>query len=109
LAEKKTQWKQDLFFTVKLAGQKLSKYYAEVTPTMGMLLISSHILDPVQKLRSFSKWDNGIDIDPEDETSYTTNYKAAVLEYMENEYCAKHGRVTVNKHERLPSSDLVPS
>ena len=28
LAKKKTQWKEDLFFAVKLARQKLSKYYA---------------------------------------------------------------------------------
>jgi len=31
LAKKKPQWKEDLFFAVKLAQQKLSKYYAEVT------------------------------------------------------------------------------
>jgi hypothetical protein len=34
---------------VKLAQQKLSKYYAEVTPTTGMLLISAHILLPFHK------------------------------------------------------------
>jgi len=56
-AKQKTQWKEDLFFTVKLARQKLSKYYAEVTPMTGMLLISAHILDPFRKLRSFRKWD----------------------------------------------------
>jgi len=39
LAKKKTPWKEDLFFAVKLARQMLSKYYAEVTPTTGMLLI----------------------------------------------------------------------
>ena len=50
LAKKKTQWTLDLFFAVKLAWQKLSKYYAEVTPTMGVLLISAHILDRFQKL-----------------------------------------------------------
>jgi len=50
LATKKTQWKEDLFFAVKLARQKLSKYYAEVTPTMGMLLISAQILDMFRKL-----------------------------------------------------------
>jgi hypothetical protein len=55
LAMKKTPWKEDLFFAVKLAGQKLSKYYAEVTPTTGMLLISTHILDCFRKLRSFRK------------------------------------------------------
>jgi len=45
LAKKKTQWKEDLFFAVKLAREKLSKYYVKVTPTTGMLLISAHILD----------------------------------------------------------------
>jgi len=45
LPTKKTPWKQDLFFAVQLAWQKLSKYYAEVTPTTGMLLISAHIVD----------------------------------------------------------------
>jgi len=51
LAKNKTQWKEDLFFAVKLARQKLSKYYAEVTPTTGMLLISAHILDLFGNLR----------------------------------------------------------
>jgi len=53
LAKKKTPWKEDLFFPVKLARQKLSKYYTEATPTMDMLLISSHILDSFQKLQLF--------------------------------------------------------
>jgi len=64
LAKKKTQWKGDLFFAVKLARQKLSKYYAEVTPTTGMLLISACILDPFHKLRLFRKWDKGMAINP---------------------------------------------
>jgi len=109
LAKKKTQWKEDLFFAVKLARQKLSKYYAEVTPTTGMLLISAHILDPFRKLRSFRKWDKGMDINPEDETSYTTQYQDAFLKYVENEYCAKHRRVLVNKFEMVESSNFVPS
>jgi len=50
LAKKKTQWKEDLYFAVKFARQKLSKYYAEVTPMTGMLLISAHILDPFRRL-----------------------------------------------------------
>jgi hypothetical protein len=50
LAKKKTQWKEDLYFAVKCAQQKLSKYYSEVTPTTGLLLISAHILDPFLKL-----------------------------------------------------------
>jgi hypothetical protein len=40
MSKKKTQWTEDLFFAVKLARQKLSKYYAEVTSMTGMLLIS---------------------------------------------------------------------
>jgi len=50
LAKKKTQLKEDLFFTVKLAQQKLSKYYAGVTPSTGMNLISAQILEPLRKL-----------------------------------------------------------
>jgi len=69
LAKEKTQWKEDLFFAVKLTRQKVSKYYSEVTATTGMLLISAHILDPFRKLWSFTKWDKGMDINPEDETS----------------------------------------
>jgi len=55
LAMKKTQWKEDLYFAMKFARQKLSKYYSEITPTTGLRLISTHILDPFQKLRSFRK------------------------------------------------------
>jgi len=45
LAKKNTPGKEDLFFAVKLARQKLTKYYAEVTPTTGMLLSSAQILN----------------------------------------------------------------
>jgi len=50
-----------------------------------------------------------MDINPEDETSYTTQYQEAFLKYVENEYCAKHRRVPVNILETVPSSNLVPS
>jgi hypothetical protein len=50
LAKKTTQWKEDLYFAVKVARQKLSKYYAEVTPMTSLLLISVQILDPFRKL-----------------------------------------------------------
>jgi len=109
LAKMKTQWKEDLFFAVKLARQTLSKYYAEVTPTTSMLLIPANILDPFRKLRSFRKWDKGMDINPEQETSYTTQYQEAFLKYVENDYCAKHRRVPVNTLETVTSSNLVPS
>jgi len=56
LAKTMTPWKEDLFFAMKLSRQKLSKYYAEVTPKKGMLLISAHILQPFRKLQS---WESG--------------------------------------------------
>jgi hypothetical protein len=74
-----------------------------------MLLISANIFDPFQNLRLFGKWDKGIDINPEDKTSCTTQYQEAILKYVENEYCAKHRRVLVNELETVPSSKLVPS
>jgi len=109
LAKKKTQWKEDMSFAVKLPRPKLSKYYAEVTPTKGMLPISAHVLDPCRKLRSSRQWDQGMDINPEDETSYTTQYQKALLKYVENEYCAKHRGVPVSKLETVPSNNLLPS
>jgi len=55
---------------------------------MGMLLISAHILNLFWKLRSYRKWDKGMDLNPEDETSYNTQYQEAFLHYVENIYCA---------------------
>jgi len=106
LAKKKTQWKEDLFFAVKCARQKLSKYYTEVTPTTGMLLITAHILNPCRKLRSFRKWDKSMDINPEDETSYTSQYQEAFLKYVENEYCMKHRRLPVIKSDNTLNNNL---
>jgi len=108
-ATKKTQWKEDLFFSMKLAQQKLSKYYAEVTRTMGTLLMSAQILDPFQKSQSCRMWDNGMDIDPGDGTSYTNQYPEAFLRYVEIEYCAKRQRLPVNVPENVPSSNLIPA
>jgi len=109
LAKKKTAWKEDLFFAMKLARQKLSKYHAEVTPLTGMLLVSEQILDPFRKLQSFRKWAKGMDINPENKTFYTTQYQEAFLKYVENEYCDKHSCVPVNKHESLLKSNVIPS
>jgi len=39
LAKKQTQWKEDLYFAMKVARQKLWKYYSAVTPTTGLPLI----------------------------------------------------------------------
>jgi len=50
-----------------------------------------------------------MDINPEDKTSYSTQYQEAFLKYVENESCAKQQRAPVNKLETVPSSNLVPS
>jgi len=50
-----------------------------------------------------------MDINPEDEIFYTTQYQEAFQKYIENEYCAKDQRVPVNKQERLPNSTLIPT
>jgi hypothetical protein len=71
-----------------------------------MLLITAHILDPFWKLRSFRKWDKGTDINPEDKTSYTTQYLEAFLKYVENEYCTKHRRLPVIKSDNTLNNNL---
>jgi hypothetical protein len=74
-----------------------------------MLLIATHILEPLRKLQSFRKWDKRMDINPEEEISDTTQYQEAFLKYVENEYFAKHQRVPVNKFQTLPSSNPISS
>jgi hypothetical protein len=106
LAKKMTQWTEDLFFAVKCARQKSSTYYTEVTPTTDILLITAHILDRFRKLRSFRYWDNGMDLNPEVETSYTTQYQEAFLQYVENEYCAKLKRLPVIKSNNTLNINL---
>jgi hypothetical protein len=76
---------------------------------MGMLLFSVQILDSFPKLRSFRKRDKGMDINPEDETSYTDQYQEVFLKYVENEFCAKHRRVPINKLQSLPSCNPISS
>jgi hypothetical protein len=106
LVKQKKQWKEDLFFAVKCARQKLSKYYTKGTLTTGMLLISAHILDPFRKLQSYRKWDKGMDIHPESETSYTTQYQEAFLKDVENEYWVKHRRLPVTKCDNTLNNNL---
>jgi len=57
---------------------------------MVMLHISAHILDPFLKLRSSRKWDNGMDNNPEEESSYATKFQQELPKYVENQYCSKH-------------------
>jgi len=109
LANKKTQWKKDLFFAVKCAWQKLSKYYTEETPKTRMLLLAVHILDPLWKLRSFRMWDKVMDINPADQTSYTTQYQVAFRKYVENEYCAKHRCLPVTTLENKLNNNFISS
>jgi len=90
LAKKKTQWKEDLYFALKVVQQKLFKYVTEITATTSFLLISAHILDSFQQLRSFWKWGKVMYINPKDKMSNTTQYQEAFLKYVENKYCAKH-------------------
>jgi hypothetical protein len=67
-----------------LARQKLPKYYAELHPTKGILLISARILNPVWKLLSFRKWDKRMQNNPEDTTPYTNEYREAIQKNVEN-------------------------
>jgi len=79
LAMKWTQWKEDFYITLKLAWPKVPKENAAATPTTGMLLMSGDILYHFQKVRLFRMWDKGLDINPENETSYTTQYQQSFL------------------------------
>jgi hypothetical protein len=75
LDKQNTQWKKNMYFTVEFAGQKLSNYYAEVTPMTDMLLISAPIFDSLQKLRSFYNWDKAKKLIPKNATFYTIQYQ----------------------------------
>jgi len=107
--KEKTKCKEDFYFAVKFAWQKLSKYYTEVTTKTGMLLISAQIHDSFQKLGSLRKWHQGIDWNPGEETFYTTQYQEAYLKNVENDYCTKHICLPVHKPESILNSNLVSS
>jgi len=74
-----------------------------------MVHISAHILHPFWGFRLFRKWDKGMDINPEDQTSCTTQYQKTFLKYVENEYSAKHQFVLVNTLESVLHSNIIPS
>jgi hypothetical protein len=46
-----------------------------------------------------------MDFNPDDKGSYAMQYQAVFLKYVENEYCAKHRRLSVNKPERDTSNN----
>jgi hypothetical protein len=49
-----------------------------------------------------------MDINPEDETSYTTQYQEAFLKYVEHEYCAKHRCLPDIKSDNTLNNNLSP-
>ena len=85
------------------------KLSAEVTFMMGILLISTQNCDLLQKWWLFRICYKGMEINPEEEISYTTQYKVAVLKHVENEHWAKHRRWPAINSETVPSSNLFPS
>jgi hypothetical protein len=50
-----------------------------------------------------------MNINPEDEISYTTQYQKAFVKYVENEYCAKHRHLPVTKPENTPIKNFSSS
>jgi len=87
----------------------LVKYYTNVSPTARTLFSAVYRADCFRKLRLFGMWKKGMYIHPEDETSYTSQYQAECIQYVENEYCSKHRRVPVITPDRVPGYNLLPS
>ena len=50
----------------------------------------------------------GIDINPEDETSYTTKYQKVSLKYLENKYGAKYSQMSIITPDRVLSNNPFP-
>lgn len=81
----------------------LSRYRPEVTTEAGMILGSIHIVDPFQMLRSCMNRHNGMGINPGNKTPYTMHSLRSILNYLQNEYCAKHRHLPVIVHKPVPS------
>ena len=105
----RTHWKKDLYFAIMFARQKLSKYHVAVTLTMGMFLGLAHIIDRFWKLQSCRQQVKGMDIYPEDKSSYTTQLWKEFLQYMETEYSATHRRLPIIKPKRVPTHNFFSS
>jgi hypothetical protein len=50
-----------------------------------------------------------MDIDPEDETSYTTQHQLVFLKYVENKSWAKHRHEPVINRNRIPTNNRFTS
>jgi hypothetical protein len=48
-----------------------------------------------------------MDLNLDDKGSYTTQYQEAFLKFVENEYCAKPQRLSVNKPDRDASNNPI--
>ena len=65
-------------------------------------------MDPFRKLRSFSQWKNGMDINAVDETSYTIHHQKEFLKYVGNVYCARNRCLPVIKPESILKNTPFP-
>jgi hypothetical protein len=54
-------------------------------------------------------WDKVMDINPEEESSYTIPYQKAFLKNVENNDCAKHPRISIIKPGNSLLSHFFPS
>lgn len=104
-----TQWKEDLSLATKFACEELCQYFAEVTPTPGILLMSAHNLPPFRKFGSFRWWVKEMDINLEIETSCTIQYQKGLLRYVENEYCTKNRDLCIIDPKSLLNNNLFSS
>jgi hypothetical protein len=69
-----------------------------MTSTTSLLLISAQSGTAIWKWQSSGNWVKGIEINPELETSYSTQYLMASLQYVENKYTVKHQGVHITDH-----------
>lgn len=76
---------------------------------MDIILRSVHVLDLFWKLRSFTKCDRELDINPGDEALHTNQYQEVFLKCVENESCPKHRHVPILKPKSVPSNYRIPS
>jgi hypothetical protein len=51
----------------------------------------------------------GMDIDPEDKPSYTTQNQDTLLKDVQNEYCTKDTCLPVIKSDSIPTNNLIPT
>jgi hypothetical protein len=55
------------------------------------------------------KWVKAMNMNPDDRTFYTAQYQEASLKYLENEYSAKHRRMSIIQSENIPHCNIFLS